>query len=262
MKNYFFFADRNMPQNKMTKNKHTVTYRSSRQKSAKARAPAELVLKPARPALNRIDYLAAPLLAFIAAIWAYPYIGTAIEWDDVFYMNLSQYTTPQAWVLNRYGHIYLQKAFFWIMGNAFTGARVYWCFLFFSTCILIYFCAKLLAGRKGYLIGATAVLLFCTLPTFAKFAGCSYSDFTVMFLVTLGSFLYLAFLPGRRRCRHYVLALLGLIFFWAVKSKETGLCMVVLFLALGEDENGNVTLKGFTRDAGWVIYRLCIAHGA
>ncbi|MHC4158937.1 MAG: hypothetical protein ACYSSO_07640, partial [Planctomycetota bacterium] len=70
-------------------------------------------------------------------------------------------------------------------------------------------------------------------------------------LVTLGTFVYLAFLSGRQKYKHLFIMILGLIFFWAVKSKETGICMAVLFLGLGEDRTGSVSVGRFVRDIGW-----------
>lgn len=46
--------------------------------------------------------------------------------------------------------------------------------------------------------------------------------------------------------------ILGLIFFWATKSKETGVCTAVLFLGLGQDKTGARSISRFTRDIGWV----------
>ncbi len=199
------------------------------------------------------EYLMAPLVAALAGVWALGHIGTSIGWDDLFYMSLSQYTTKEAWVLNRYGHVYLQKFFFWLAGDALTGAKFYWCFLFFSTCVLMYWCARMLAGKRGYIAGVLAVLLFCSVPVFAQYAGSTDADLTVMFLVMLATFVYLFFFVNRHgRYRHLVIMLLGLMLFWSIKSKETGLCMAVLFLGLGEDKTGKFSLAQFVRDIGWV----------
>jgi len=222
---------------------------SLEQKSLSPPSETELPLKQDKIELTWLDYLVAPLVAVLASVCIFPYLGTSSHWDDLFYMNLSQYTTPQAIVLNRYGHIYLQKFFFWLAGDAITGGKVYWCFLFFSTAVLVYWCAKMLAGKKGWLIGLVAVLFFCAEPIYARGLGSTLADFTVMFLVTLGTFVYLAFLAGRYR--NLFIMILGLIFFWAVKSKETGICMAVLFLGLGEERADCLRVGRFVRDVGW-----------
>jgi len=234
------------------KGKRKVSDTRAEKKEKKSLVESEQELEQDRPKITRLEYISAPLIALLGGIWAFPYVGTSINWDDLLYMNLSQYTTGQAWVLNRYGHVYLQKVFFFLAGDALTGTRLYWCFLFFSTCVLVYWCARILAGKKGCIIGLIAVLLFCMQPIFAKETGCTLADFTVMFLVMLGTFVYLAFLENGQKHRHLIIMILGLLFFWAVKSKETGICMAVLFLGLGQDGEGSRSIRRFVKDVGWV----------
>ena len=205
-----------------------------------------------------IEYCLSLLVASFAGIWTFSYVGIAIEWDDLWYMNVSQYTTPQAWVMHRYGHIYLQKFFFWLANDAITGTKIYWCFIFFGTVVLVYWCARILAGKRGYIIGLIAVLLFCAQTIMLRTAGSTQADFTVMFLVMLATFIYLAFLNHRGRYRYIVIMLLGLIFFWTVKSKETGICMAVLFLGLGRNQVNAFSKKRFVQDIGWVFVGMLI----
>lgn len=203
--------------------------------------------------LTLLDYIVAPALAALAAVWTFFHIFSSNGWDDMYYMSISQYTRPWAWILNRYGHIYLQKLFFWLANDAFRGARAYWCFLFFSTAILIYFCAKLIAGRKAYAVATIAVLIFCSQPFFAEWSGCTDADLTVMFLTTLAIFIYLAFLNPQNRYRHIIIVLLGLLFFWATKSKETGVCIAILFLGLGRDNTNHFRISRLIKDTAWLF---------
>lgn len=227
----------------------------------KATAPAtlpELTLGQKRYKLDWPEYIIAPLIALIAGIWAFQYIGTAIGWDDLFYLGTSQHTTKQAWVMNRYAHIYMQKFFFWLADDAISGAKLYWCFLFFSTVVFVYFCARMLAGKKGYIIGLVAALLFISQPLFVQCAGCTDVDLTIMFLFMLATFIYLAFFVGRYKYRHLIIVLLGLLFFWVMKSKETGIFMAVLFFGLGEDKTGTRSITRFVRDIGWICLGMVI----
>ena len=211
----------------------------------------ELELDSAITNLKHFDYIIVPVLAFIAAVWAFYHIGTSIEWDDLLYMNLSHYTTKQAWVLNRYGHIYLQKLFMFLLNNSLAGAKAYWCFLYAGSSILIYWCAKLLAPPKGYINAFLAIGFFLSQPLFFRYAGCTFADMTVMFLLTLGSFIYLAFLGDNQKHRRLVLIIIGAIFFWVVKSKETGICLAVLFLGMGRNEQGDFKFDRLWKDLGW-----------
>jgi hypothetical protein len=235
----------------MKKDKREISSKDSDQRVIALESAAEPERR--RFGLDWFEYLIAPLVSALAGVWAFGHIGTSIGWDDLFYMSLSQYTTKEAWVLNRYGHVYLQKFFFWLADDALAGAKLYWCFLFFSTCVLVYWCARMLAGKRGYAVGIVAVLLFCSAPIFAQYAGSTDADLTVMFLVMLATFVYLIFFVNRHGgYRHLVIMLLGLMLFWSIKSKETGLCMAVLFLGLGEDKTGKFSIARFIRDIGWV----------
>ena len=220
----------------------------------------ELELNSAITNLKRFDYMIVPALAFIAAVWAFFHVGTSIEWDDLLYMNLSQYTTKQGWVLNRYGHIYLQKFFMFLMNDSIAGAKAYWCFLFFSTSLLVYYCAKLISDKKSYLVAAISMMFFIIQPLFARYAGCTFADATVMFLAMLGTFIYLGFLCEDSKHRNWFILFLGMIFLWAVKSKETGICLAPLFLSLGQDSSGSRSLKRFITEAKFAIIGVFSAY--
>ena len=204
-------------------------------------------------ALSRLDWIIAPAIALIAGIIIYLNIYSAINWDDLLYMSLAQNTWKEAWIMNRYGHIYLMKLFFGLAGDAITGGRIYWCFIFCGTLLLTYWSAKILAGRKNTIIGIVAVLLVAMLPIFGREAGSPLSDFTIMFFVTIAAFIYLAFLNVKNKYSRLFLILLGAIFFWAMKSKETAICMIVLFLGLGRNQIGQFSILRFIKDIGWLI---------
>jgi len=234
------------------KHKHKVSGKGPASKTVDSEAGVKLELEQYHSRLTKLDYILAPLIGLIAAFWAFSRVGTAVNWDDLLYMNMSINPGREAWLLNRYGHIYLLKFFFFITGDCITAGRVYWCFVFFGTGLLVYWCAKILAGKRGYVIGIIAALLFLIQPLLVvREWGCPLADFTAMLFVSLGAFVYLAFLDGRHKHRHWVIMALGLIFFWAMKSKETSICMIVLFLGLGREESGVFSIRRFARDIGW-----------
>jgi hypothetical protein len=207
--------------------------------------------------LTRLDRIAAPAVAAFAAVILYLNIYSAINWDDLLYMSLAQCTWPEAWILNRYAHIYILKFFFALAGDAIRGARFYWCFMFFATSVLTYWSAKILAGKKGVIVAVIAVLLVWIWPMFGREAGSPLSDFTVMLLISLAVFIYLAFLSQRTKYSHWLIMLLGFLLFWAVKSKETGICMAVLFLGLGRTD-GSFSISRFIKDICWVLCGIVI----
>jgi hypothetical protein len=202
---------------------------------------------------NIFEFVGLFLFAVIGALWTYSHLGTTKNWDDLLYMSLSQYTIPESWILNRYGHIYLQKLFMFLAGDAITGGKIFWLFIFFGTCVLVYFCARVIDRSKSRLTALVAVLFFIMLPVFAEELGCTLSDFTVMFICTAASLIYVLLPTKVNKLYKFMMILLGLLFFWAVKSKETGICMVVLFFGLGRDENDMFVLKQFFKDIGLVF---------
>jgi len=235
------------------KHKHKVSGKGPASKAVDSEAGVKPELEQYHSRLTKLDYILAPLIGLIAAFWAFSLVGTAINWDDLMYMDISMRMTGYTWLLNRYGHIYLLRFFFFFTRDCITAGRVYWCFMFFGTGLLVYWCAKILAGKRGYVVGIIAAVLFLIQPLIVvREWGCPLADFTAMLFVSLGAFVYLAFLDGRHKHRHWVIMALGLIFFWAMKSKETSICMIVLFLGLGREESGVFSIRRFVRDIGWV----------
>lgn len=203
--------------------------------------------------LNIYDYTIVPALALIVAIWTFVHIWSAVNWDDLLYMSLSRHTVPEAWILNRYGHIYLQKIFYILTGDSIAGGRVFWCFTIWGTAILTYWSSRLLVGKKGYICGAIVVPMVLMQNVFGKDAGCTLTDFTVMFLVILAVFVYLLYLNHKGSKGHWLLMALGLIFYWTIKSKEVGICLGVLFLGLGFNKEESWNIRRFINDLKWVV---------
>lgn len=209
-------------------------------------------------ALGKWDWIAAPIVFAGLAVWIFFHIYSAINWDDLIYMNLSVHTEGQAWILNRYGHIYLLKIFRLMFFDTILGCRVYWCFMFAVTATLVYWCGKMLAGKRGVVAGAAAVVLVYMQPMFGREAGSPLADFTVMMLVTAGVFIYLGFLRDRTSKSRWLLMAFGLILFWAVKSKETGICLSVLLFGLGRDTDDKFNFIDLLKDWGWVVAGMAV----
>ena len=91
---------------------------------------------------------------------------------------------------------------------------------------------------------------------FVHYAANTFSDFSVMFLLALAGFIYLTFFVEQKwqNYKHITITVLGFLFFWAIKSKETGICMAVFLFALGRDwQTFKWTLKQFLYELRWFI---------
>lgn len=159
--------------------------------------------------------------------------GGPLTWDELLYMEASWNPKEVPWILNRYAHIHLQSLFMHLLGDPLAGARVYWGFLISATLVGVYLGARLLAQRSPRLTGLLAVVLFLHLRLPFRYAGTTYADFTLM---TFSVWAGVVFILGGRssgRTRTSCLALLGLLLFLALKSKDHGLLLLLLLFGLG-----------------------------
>ncbi|NPV85846.1 MAG: hypothetical protein HPY45_07540 [Anaerolineae bacterium] len=186
--------------------------------------------------------------------------GGPMSWDEVQYMAVSLNPQPHAHILNRYFHIYFQKLFFVLAGSPLAGARLFWSFLIASSMLLIYINARLLSrSHNAPLYGIVSVLLFFTYPPLIKESGVTYADVTVMMLLTLALYIYLMY--HHTRAKHaWLLILLGIIWFFAIKSKESGIAFASVLLGLAFSNDGKLNLRGWIRCMGFVMIGLLIGQ--
>jgi len=194
------------------------------------------------------------LIILFFSVWRFTYVYSSgpISWDELWYMHESLNPEPFAKILNRYFHIYFQKIFFAIAGNAFEGAKLFWSFLFSVTTALIYVNARLMCRNCNYLNGLGSILIFFSVQFYVPWVGVTYPDFTVMMMVSFGVTLYLAYHRFRRWPR-FILGLLGVVSFLAFKSKETGIVLCILIAGLGFDESDTFNLRQFVGNGGSVV---------
>jgi 4-amino-4-deoxy-L-arabinose transferase-like glycosyltransferase len=157
--------------------------------------------------------------------------GGPISSDEVFYLDLSMDPRPEGFVLNRYFHVYFQKLFLALFHPPLLAVRVYWAFLFAASALAVYAAARRLCPSAPTASGALAAALFLGQPTLFRYAGVTYSDFTAMFMVAVGIWIYLEFVapPGSGAAGHL---LFGATVLLAFKSKETGAALAVLVLGV------------------------------
>jgi len=151
-----------------------------------------------------------------------------IAWDDLLYMHTAWNATADTTIMNRYFIVYLLM-FFNILarGDPFLGVRMAGAFIFTCTILTIYLNARTLAPSNKALYGSLAVLFMLAYPKFAVFWGVMFPDFVVTMFIMIGVYIYLLYHRSSRFYRAF-LFLYGLVFFMAVRSKETGLILVFL----------------------------------
>lgn len=184
--------------------------------------------------------------AYLAGWNGYPY-----SWDELLYMDTAFNTKPLAIILNRYSHIYAYKLFITLNdGDPFRAANIYWGLLVSATVTLSYVCARLLTDnrRTVSIIASLLVVLFIvSQPFILEFPGVLYADYGVMLMIVLAAVLYL--LAQRfARFRLPLLVLLGLVFFFGLKTKETSFAIGVLLLGLGFESDGRYRVARLFRN--------------
>ncbi|MCX7044706.1 MAG: hypothetical protein NTX50_04360 [Candidatus Sumerlaeota bacterium] len=162
-------------------------------------------------------------------LWA----GGPRKWDELLYMDLSLTPVPDGIVLNRFFHIYFQKLFMGLAGDAIKGAQLFWCFEIASIIVLIYFIAARIAPVSRRMVGLIAVLFFCGHRFMFTLPGVTYADLTVTLMIMAAIYLYLiaADQAGWRRIAGF--AALGATCFFAFKSKDIGVISLLTIAGLG-----------------------------
>ncbi|MCX7044219.1 MAG: hypothetical protein NTX50_01865 [Candidatus Sumerlaeota bacterium] len=172
------------------------------------------------------------------AILAACVIGTALvggpqTWDELQYMNLGLVPDKLNYIVCRYFHIYLQKFFMWLMQDPLTGAKLFWSFELSVTAAMVYLCAARLARHSRRMTGILAALLYLTQRVLFALPGVTYSDFTVMMMMTAALLFYVIAMQSEGRKRAIFLALLGLACYCGFRSKEVAVAAGILGFGMG-----------------------------
>lgn len=153
----------------------------------------------------------------------------ARNWDVLLYLHTAMHPSQEAWILNRYIHIYIQRLFIYLADEPFQAAKLFWAFQVVVSGGLVYINAKLLSSKNTILNGLLAVLFFFSNRILYIYNGTPGVDFSVMLWVSVAITIYVIYLKSKKRS-YFLLVLLGMVQFFALKSKETGIIIFVLLL--------------------------------
>ncbi len=182
--------------------------------------------------LSLFDALVSAAILILGTLIGSRYAVGPTAWDDTLYLHTAATLTRDPTIMNRYFHIFgLRVGIILSVGDAFAGSYLAGAFFFSLTAALVYLTARMLSGANHPWHGLLALLFLLSEPGFLNYFGSSLSDYTVMAMISLGIFCYL--LTTRRyNANHYLLGINGLICFFAFKSKEIGLILVILLISL------------------------------
>ncbi len=182
--------------------------------------------------------LAAHLLLII---FLYRIAGGPNNWDEFLYLYTAKFSKPTADILWRYTHIYLlQVAILFHPENVYEAGRLLWAFLISGTSFFIYYSVRSFP-RSKIMLGVITSLLFLSMP-YLRYAGFIYADFTVMFFITFGVWMYLLYL-NRTQKSNWLLFSLGLICWLAINAKEIGIALFLLIPGFGFTDGCSYRLR-------------------
>ncbi len=178
--------------------------------------------------------------------------GYPISTDDVFYLHVAFNTAQWPHILNRYGHIYALKLFVALSnGDPFRAANLYWGLLMSASMTLTYVGTRLLTGSRyavSIAAGVLAVLFFVSQPFLVENAAVPFADYSLTLMLVLAAVLYLL-IQRSGRFRVPLLVVLGLIFFFALKTKEISIVIGILVMGLGFEANDRYRVARLFRNS-------------
>ncbi len=189
------------------------------------------------------------LLAVLGVWWlVYPYTGSTADGDDVRYLYAAAFAKKMGWIVNRYAHVYLLRAFMALKGGqVFVGSQLYWAFMFAVTFGSLAFATRSLG--RGLQVRTLAITLFLLLSQASLFGGigAAYADYTVMMFITAAVAIYMQgrFGTATADLGWHAFAI-GALTVAAIKSKETGLILLWLALLFAWSR-GTFDIRGFLR---------------
>lgn len=174
---------------------------------------------------SRLETIMLVLLGIGIIIIGPHYASGPITRDELYYMTTAMEPFPSS----RGFHIYFLKLFLSLF-EPLQAAKIYWAWVVAITSMLVYVNARLLSPAPPPLIGIIALLLFWAPSSLFRLAGVAYSDYTVMLMVACGTTLYLLY---HRTHRTILLVAFGMVLFFAMESKPTGMCLATLLAGMG-----------------------------
>ncbi len=187
--------------------------------------------------------------------------GSPLGFDDVRYMEAAIFTKGHGWMLDRFVHVYLLKAWQTLFpADFFLAARHYWAALATVTALALAAGAFALGPRLQLATLGLALWLTLGQNVLFRTAGAMWTDYTTMAFITGAVAILLHRLARARPPRWELHALaIGALTLGAMRSKATGAVLLWLVLAFLW-ENGRLDPRRFARKLAFWLAGLVAAQ--
>lgn len=226
--------------------------------------PAEPLAMHASPELS-VKRLVILLLTALAgtvglSLVLFQFSAMPMTWDELLYMGIAWEPRPEAFMLNRYGHIYSITAFMRLFQDPFVASRAWWSVVLAGTVVAAFASLRMFDWPARLFSGLLLALLLLTQVTFAWVPGMTYPDYSAMLAVTLSFAVVFGPVMRRQAISLPSAFLLGLLLAIGLKFKETSMVALWLTPLLLLDVESRFRL-GRKQLAMIVLYVLGIALG-
>lgn len=155
--------------------------------------------------------------------------------DELLYADIGLRGYGNYIVMNRYTHIYLEAFFMAIAATPLAGMRIFWGFVMSVSAVAVFLFGRYIRKESNIWHGVIALLIFLSSNIFYRYFGIPIIDLTTMMMVMIYLLVLLYFV--RWNDSKWVVVLLGALFFWAFKTKEFVVILLLTLPILGFDSS-------------------------
>lgn len=204
------------------------------------------------------EILAVVLGAAIIASFSFNNGGQVYGTDTLMYIDTGLRGLENTFVLNRYTHIYIIRLFTFLAGTPIEGYRVFSGFLAFISIVLVYYSARSLSKRSSPINGIIAVGLLLGIPVILDRIIAPLVDSTVMIMMLSMVAIYIKSARNDHK-KPWLLALFGVIFFMALRTKEVTIVAVILIMGFGLISDKPFSISLIMKNLRYVVGGMAVA---
>jgi hypothetical protein len=205
-----------------------------------------------------------PILAVIIFIGLFVFFSTYAAGpkgsDELLYADIGLRGYGNYIVMNRYTHIYLEAIFMALAPTPLIGMKIFWGFVASVSAVSVFLLGRYLRKDSNIWHGVIAMLIFLAGNIFDDHFGIPIVDLTATMMVMIYLLVFVYFI--RKNDAKWVIILLGAIFFWAFKTKEFAVILLLTLPVLGFDEDNAFSWKKVLASLGYFLLGVLAAAAA